>query len=301
VDPADPFVVVDAEFAGSEFLDARDLVQVRYEMVRQEGDSVSSAASAFGFSRPSWYAAAALDEGGLPGLLPSRPGPRRAHKLTDEVVAFMEDSLEADPSLRVADLADRVDETFGVRVHRRSIERALARGGGPKVAEQPVSPPPADGEDLAGRYEAVRTVALAEGAGRAGLGAGLLVAQGMTAWMRELAGLHAPAAAPGRSAGRRSAGRGGRGAGGHGVGLRPMRPVMGEDRTGKVTAGHRAGASTQGRAGFQRLVGRRGHGQGWPGDRPGGVTPGPEQRRLAAAPGDLRADRDAHPGRGRAV
>ena len=35
--------------------------------------------------------------------------------------------------------------------------------------------------------------------------------------------------------------------------------------------------------------------------RPGGVTPGTEQRRLAAAPGDLRAHRDAHPGRGRAV
>lgn len=126
-----PEAVVDAEFATSEFFDARDLVQVRYEMVRrvrEDGETVSAAASAFGFSRPSWYAAAAaLDDAGLPGLLPARPGPRRAHKLTEEIVAFLRASCEEDPSLRAPELAERVDETFGVRVHPRSIERALAR------------------------------------------------------------------------------------------------------------------------------------------------------------------------------
>src|SRR6266542_1043263 len=68
-------------FATSPFLDPRDLVQVKYEMVRrvrQEGAAVAAAAAAFGFSRPSWYAAAAaLDQAGLPGLLPAQPGPRR--------------------------------------------------------------------------------------------------------------------------------------------------------------------------------------------------------------------------------
>jgi len=126
-----PEAVVDAEFATSEFLDARDLVQVRYEMVRrvrEEGETVSAAASAFGFSRPSWYAAAAaLDDAGLPGLLPARPGPRRAHKLTEEIVAFLRAARDEDPSLRAPVLAERVSEAFGVRVHPRSIERALAR------------------------------------------------------------------------------------------------------------------------------------------------------------------------------
>jgi transposase len=131
-----PEAVVCPEFASSEFLDARDLVQVRYEMVRrvrEEGESVSAAASGFGFSRPSWYAAAAaLDEAGLPGLVPARPGPRRAHKLTEEIVAFLRAAQDEDPSLRAAELADRVDETFNVRVHPRSIERALARSQRPK-------------------------------------------------------------------------------------------------------------------------------------------------------------------------
>jgi transposase len=131
-----PEAVADATFAGSEFLDPRDLVQVKYEMVRRvrvEGEPVASPAEAFGFSRPSWYAAAAaLDEDGLPGLLPARPGPRRAHKLTAEVVADLRAALEADPTLRTADLVDRVDSRFGLRVHPRSVERALARPEHPK-------------------------------------------------------------------------------------------------------------------------------------------------------------------------
>jgi transposase len=131
-----PEAVSDEAFSGSEFLDARDLVQVKYEMVRRvrvEGGSVASAAEAFGFSRPSWYsAAAALDEDGLPGLLPARPGPRRAHKLTAEVVADLRAALEDDPTLRTADLQARVEARFGVSVHPRSIERALSRSVHPK-------------------------------------------------------------------------------------------------------------------------------------------------------------------------
>ena len=126
-----PQAVSDEAFAATEFLDPRDLVQVKYEMVRRvrvAGDAVSRSASAFGFYRPSFYeAAAALDAGGLPALVPARPGPRRAHKLTDEVVAFARQRREQDPSLRSADLADAIATRFGVRVHPRSVERALAR------------------------------------------------------------------------------------------------------------------------------------------------------------------------------
>lgn len=126
-----PEAVRDEAFAASEFLDARDLVQVKYEMVRRvrvDGDTVSSTAVAFGFSRPSLYeAAAAIDDGGLAALVPARPGPRRAHKLSEEVVAYVRQRLEADPSLRSPDLVVLIEERFGLRVHPRSIERALTR------------------------------------------------------------------------------------------------------------------------------------------------------------------------------
>lgn len=126
-----PEAVTDEAFAASEFLDARDLVQVKYEMVRRSrinGDAVSRSAAAFGFSRPSFYeAAAALDAGGLAALVPARPGPRRAHKLTEEIVDFAVAALAVDPSLRSPDLTDQIAERFGVRVHPRSVERAMAR------------------------------------------------------------------------------------------------------------------------------------------------------------------------------
>ena len=126
-----PEAVSDEQFAGAEFLDARDLVQVKYEMVRRarvDGEPVGRSAEAFGFSRPSFYAAqAALDRGGLAALVPARPGPRRAHKMTGEVVAFARERRAADPRLSSQALVELIADRFGVRVHRRSVERGLAR------------------------------------------------------------------------------------------------------------------------------------------------------------------------------
>jgi transposase len=125
-----PEAVSAPEFSASEFFDARDLVQVKYEMLRrarQDGSTVSDAASAFGFSRPSFYEAkAAYEQAGIPGLLPKRPGPRRAHKLSEAIVERLIEAA-AEESLSSADLADLADNEFGVRVHPRSVERALAR------------------------------------------------------------------------------------------------------------------------------------------------------------------------------
>jgi transposase len=131
-----PETVRDPAFAGSGFLDARDLVQVKYEMVRRvrlDGDAVSRTVADYGFSRPSFYeAAAALDAGGLAGLVPARPGPRRAHKMSVEVVAFAQQQLDADPDLRTGALVEAIEGQFGLRVHPRSVERALARSRQPK-------------------------------------------------------------------------------------------------------------------------------------------------------------------------
>jgi hypothetical protein len=50
---------------------------------RVDGTPVTAAAAAFGYSRQSFYeAAAALDTVGLEGLVPAKPGPRAGHKLT---------------------------------------------------------------------------------------------------------------------------------------------------------------------------------------------------------------------------
>ncbi len=123
--------VCDKLFLESEFFDPCDLVQVKYEMLRRvrlDGWSVSRAAHEHGFSRTVFYQALASYEArGLPGLIPNRPGPRHAHKLTDSVLEFIEAQLQADESLRAVALAELVRRQLGLSVHPRSIERALAR------------------------------------------------------------------------------------------------------------------------------------------------------------------------------
>ena len=93
-----------------------------------EGQPVGATAAAFGFSRVTLYQLRKRFEAeGLAGLLPQRKGPRRAHKLSNEVLTFILRTLEAEPKLRVADLQQRVAQRFRLAVHPRSIERALAR------------------------------------------------------------------------------------------------------------------------------------------------------------------------------
>jgi transposase len=126
-----PEQVTDPLFGEHDFFDPQDLVQVKYEMLRRtriEGRSRSEAAQTFGFSRPSLYKAqAAFEQEGLAGLLPRRRGPRGAHKLNEEVLDFLQRAMDQDDSLRTVDLVQLVEQRFGLRVHPRSVERALAR------------------------------------------------------------------------------------------------------------------------------------------------------------------------------
>ena len=126
-----PERVTNELFQTREFFDPRDMVQVKYEMLRRvqtEGLPVNRSAAAFGFSRPSFYQAqTTFQQGGLPALVPQKRGPKQAHKLTADVLAFMRRARQEDPSLRPAALASRIQDRYGIAVHPRSIERALAR------------------------------------------------------------------------------------------------------------------------------------------------------------------------------
>ena len=118
-------------FSTYDFFDPKDLVQVKYEMLRQvsvERGSVTEAAAQFGLSRPSFYEAqAAFQQDGLAGLLPEKRGPRRAHKLSEEIMEFLKKEKAEDPDLSGAALAEKLWKERRLRVHRRSVERALAR------------------------------------------------------------------------------------------------------------------------------------------------------------------------------
>ena len=114
--------------SGSPFFDPRDLVQVKYELLRRvrvDGDSVSHATSLFALSRPTFYAAlAAWERSGLLGLVPEPTGPRQAHKLTEEIIVLLRPLANTMSSTQ---LAKWLRDERHLIVHPRSIERALAR------------------------------------------------------------------------------------------------------------------------------------------------------------------------------
>lgn len=119
----------DRLFLEEGFFDPQDLTQVKYEMLRRvekEEMSISFVASSFGFSRPAFYKARRdFTREGLVGLIPRRRGPKEGHKLTREIVSFAERARAQEPSLRTPELVRRIQKEFAVRVHRRTVERAL--------------------------------------------------------------------------------------------------------------------------------------------------------------------------------
>ena len=126
-----PDAVVDPLFQTADFFDPQDLLQVKYEMLRRvEVDKapVTEATAAFGMSRPAFYQAQyAVAQQGLAGLIPRKRGPHGAHKLTPAVLNFVLEQSAASPSLTIAELITRIQQHFGVAVHRRTVERHLSR------------------------------------------------------------------------------------------------------------------------------------------------------------------------------
>lgn len=123
--------VQDSLFQDSDFFDAHDIVQVKYEMLRRvskEGYSIKEASARFACSRQSYYKAQEdfADEG-LSGLVPRKRGPHGGHKLTDAVLDFVEQLRIKDKTLSGSALKRHVQERFGIEVYPSSIERALTR------------------------------------------------------------------------------------------------------------------------------------------------------------------------------
>jgi transposase len=94
--------------------------------VQKEAVPIGTAAASFGFSRPSFYKAREdFAREGLVGLIPKKRGPKRGHKLTGEIMAFVAQTRAQEPSVRTPDLVQRIRDKFGTGVHRRTLERAL--------------------------------------------------------------------------------------------------------------------------------------------------------------------------------
>ena len=123
--------------AKSPFFDANDLIQMKYEMLRSvsaDRQPVAEAAHTFGLSRVAYYnTQKQYQKHGLAGLLPRRRGPKHPHKFTPEVMSFIDEQLtaaEGRPDWNL--LSKQIEAGFGVKVHPRSVERAVKQKKGPE-------------------------------------------------------------------------------------------------------------------------------------------------------------------------
>ncbi|MCX9080886.1 MAG: helix-turn-helix domain-containing protein [Candidatus Methanoperedens sp.] len=124
-----PERIQDELFLANEFFDPRDLLQVRYEMLRRhqiDKVSVLDTAKQFGVSRVTYYQVAGLyDRFGLIGLVPQKPGPKSPTKCTEEIIEFVIQQRSQQSDIPWKDLIHEVFVNFGVALHRRTIERGL--------------------------------------------------------------------------------------------------------------------------------------------------------------------------------
>ena len=116
-------------FMQSEFFDPRDLPQLKYETLRAlelDDYSVTRAAEEFGLSRPTIYQAQdQFKKQGLEGLLARKRGPKMPHKLTPPVRQYLEELAASEPQTGPRQLARRLRQRFKVKIHPRTIEKAL--------------------------------------------------------------------------------------------------------------------------------------------------------------------------------
>lgn len=116
-----------AQFLEDAFYDPKDLVQVKYEMLRDAevtGRTVKEAAGDYGFSRAAYYTVKeGFGQQGMAALFPKKPGPKQPRKLTAELQGFVDEFRRLNPDAGTLEIADAIFEQKGVEIGRRTIER----------------------------------------------------------------------------------------------------------------------------------------------------------------------------------
>lgn len=123
--------VTAARFKMGMFFDPKDLIQVKYELLRSiaSGEcSITQASEQFGFSRESIYRnKAAYESGGLQALIPQKTGPKGAHKLTAEGQSFIDSYIAEHLAASASEVNKKMRERTGISVHNRTVERYLSK------------------------------------------------------------------------------------------------------------------------------------------------------------------------------
>lgn len=114
-------------FVNDDFFDPRDIVQVKYEMLRMaqtSSKSIHEVADEFGFSRAGFYKTkSSFDSMGISALVPDKSGPRKARKLTEEHQLFIDEYLDKNPTASSESISRILHEERGLKISKRTVER----------------------------------------------------------------------------------------------------------------------------------------------------------------------------------
>jgi hypothetical protein len=110
----------------SDFFDPRDIVQVKYELLRRcevDGKDVASACIDFGFSRTTYYKVQqAFLRGGLPSLMGRPRGRPNPIKVTDVVLGFTIAEKAKNPKLTAKDMVAAIYARYHLRLSVRMVQ-----------------------------------------------------------------------------------------------------------------------------------------------------------------------------------
>jgi transposase len=125
------FSVASPLFQSNPYFDAKDLVQVKYEMLRAVKNnelSVSEASRQFGFSRTAYYKIERrFMEAGVDGLCLQKTGPKSPAKVTGDVLSFASDLKANHPDITNDEIIREIRTQKGVTIHKRSLQRERAK------------------------------------------------------------------------------------------------------------------------------------------------------------------------------
>jgi len=119
--------VKNKKFLTDPFYDPRDIVQVKYEMLKDAADSnkaIAKIADDFGFSRASFYNIKdTFYKQGLSALVPEKTGPKKPRKLTPSCQEYIDRYIFDNPKSSSNEIAKTLKKNKGVNISKRTVER----------------------------------------------------------------------------------------------------------------------------------------------------------------------------------
>jgi transposase len=118
--------------ARSLIVNSKDIVQWRYEMIRESTlsrDSVNSICKKYCYSRDMYYYyKGKFDTQGIKGLSDEKPGPRAATKRTEDIDRRIIELRFKNPNINMYEIANHLNQ-MGVDISARSVSRTLEAHG----------------------------------------------------------------------------------------------------------------------------------------------------------------------------